>query len=251
MEGDIPAILAVLSADVEWHEPPSGPFPFCGTRRGRDAVGAFFQSLTEVMDMTSFAPHDFVAAGNRVIAFGSYAGRGRATNRELTTDWSMVWTFKDEHISHFQIYKDSAAELMALGEPAINERNIAIVKRLYSLFGSGDVAGILDHLRADVAWDSDAADRGVPWIKPRHGRKEVAEFFASLEALEFRTFEPLDFLAGNGKVASTVRFEARVKATGQMLSEIELHLFAFDEGGRVRSMKHYVDTFRHVQASHA
>lgn len=112
--GDIPAILSRLATDVEWNEPPSGPPPFGGTHRGREAVGQFFQRLATTAEVEEFQPRQFLAQGDVVVALGHYRFRARETGQAWETDWAMVWEFRDEEVVRFQILKDSAAEVAAL-----------------------------------------------------------------------------------------------------------------------------------------
>jgi ketosteroid isomerase-like protein len=112
--GDIPAILARLADDVEWHEPPSGPPPFGGLHRGREAVARFFQRLGELAEPEEFQPQQFLAHGERVVSLGRYRFRLRETGRAWETDWAMLWDFRDGQVVRFQILKDSAAEVAAL-----------------------------------------------------------------------------------------------------------------------------------------
>lgn len=66
--GDIPAILDQLADDVEWDvDSPAPEVPWLSPRRGRDNIGAFFQSLAP-LDFTTFAPHTFFEGGNKVMA---------------------------------------------------------------------------------------------------------------------------------------------------------------------------------------
>ena len=55
-QGDIPAILNVLTDDVELHEPPGGAPPFSGIYRGRDGAGTFFQGLVQAVDVLMMEP---------------------------------------------------------------------------------------------------------------------------------------------------------------------------------------------------
>jgi ketosteroid isomerase-like protein len=111
--GNIPSIIEALAEDVEWSEPPSGVPPFAGTRRGREQVTAFFQSLGEKCEPLQFEPREFIAHGDRVLALGHYRFRARPTGKAWETDWVMVWTFAGGKVTKFQIYKDSAAEVAA------------------------------------------------------------------------------------------------------------------------------------------
>jgi ketosteroid isomerase-like protein len=129
--------------------------------------------------------------------------------------------------------------------------SIAIVQSMYASFAKGDVPALLAQLRPDVEWDRDAIDHGIPWLRPRKGPAEVAEFFASLAALEFTRFEPFAFFEGPEGVVSLCRVAFVVKATGKTFQDVEAHLWAFDREGRVARFRHFADTHGILLAAQA
>ncbi len=120
-QGDIPAILNVLTDDVEFHEPPGGAPPFTGTYRGRDGAGMFFQEMVGAVDVLMLEPQEFVAQVDTVVVLGHYRFRPKATGVAYDTDWAMVWWFRDGKISKFQIHYDTATERLAFQSLATRE----------------------------------------------------------------------------------------------------------------------------------
>lgn len=132
--------------------------------------------------------------------------------------------------------------------------NATTVQAIYEAFGRGDIPAILQRLAVDVRWErwpdgNGAQDAGVPWMVERNGRDEVAGFFAGLADFEFHHFEPVAVLEGDGRVAALIDIEATVRATGKRLHDHEIHLWEFDEQGLVVSLRHYIDTAKHVAAA--
>ena len=128
-------------------------------------------------------------------------------------------------------------------------KNVEKVHAVYEAFGRGDVPAILELLADDVEWEYGTAGSEVPWLKRRHGRADVADFFQSLTELEFHKFVPTTFLEGTDVVVALVDLEATVKRTGQKISEQdEAHIWRFDARGRVSRFRHGVDTHRHFEA---
>lgn len=127
-------------------------------------------------------------------------------------------------------------------------KNGETVAAIYAAFGKGDVPAILAHLADDVEWEFGGADSGIPWYKPRKGKANVPGFFADLAAIEITKFAPLAILADGDYVAVPIDLEARVKATGKVVKEIEGHLWVFNKQGKVRQFKHWVDTLSHYRA---
>lgn len=126
--------------------------------------------------------------------------------------------------------------------------NTETVQAIYAAFGRGDVDSILACFAPDIEWEHDWCDCDVPWMKPRRGLPEVARYFAELEALEIERFEPLNFLSGGNQVAVPARFDAKVRATGRSIHDIEMHLWTFDEAGKVCRFRHFGDTRQHHEA---
>lgn len=128
-------------------------------------------------------------------------------------------------------------------------RNVDTVKAMYECFGKGDLSGILARLAADVEWEHDWGSAPLPWYVPRRGRDEVPQFFASLADFEFLRFEPFAFLEGDNMVAVPIHLELRVKKTGKVIKDLEMHLWTFGGDGLVKRMRHLTDTRQFAQAA--
>jgi uncharacterized protein len=115
------------------------------------------------------------------------------------------------------------------------------VQAIYDAFGRGDVAAILDHLADAVVWDQDAPGYGVPIYKPGTGKEHVKRFFEAAQGLEFRRFEPTNFLTGENQVAVPIRLEVEVKSTGKVFEALEIHLWTFGDDGKVSRFFHCID----------
>jgi uncharacterized protein len=111
--GDIQALLASLSDDIEWQLPEIANVPFAGKRQGPEAVGQFFSSLAEAQEVLEFAPQEFIAQGNKVVVLGHYQWRVKATGQEYGGDWAHVFTVQDGKIVGFHEYTDTAVAAAA------------------------------------------------------------------------------------------------------------------------------------------
>lgn len=126
--------------------------------------------------------------------------------------------------------------------------NIQSIQTIYEAFGRGDVATILGHLADDVAWDADASE-GIPWLSPRRGRTNVPGFFESMGGIEIRRFEPKTLLEGDHVVVAIIGLEFVVKATGKTVrDDDEVHVWRFDDHGKVVSFCHRVDSLQQWRA---
>jgi uncharacterized protein len=131
-------------------------------------------------------------------------------------------------------------------------RNAATVADIYAAFGRGDVAAIVERLADDVAWDDDWPDNfaqraGVPHLVPRRGPSEVEHFFALLGSLTVLDFAVLDIIGDGRQVVAEIRAGFALPGGGRFTDE-ELHLWTFDDAGRVRRFRHYCDTAKHIAA---
>lgn len=126
----------------------------------------------------------------------------------------------------------------------------AVVQDVYAAFARGDIETILHHMAPDVVWEPGMTDHGVPWLVPGSGIGQVSDFFGVIgEQLEFRVFQPVAILTGDGHVAVVVDVEAVVRESGAVITDREVHLWTFDDEGKVTALRHFLDTHQHVAAT--
>jgi len=129
--------------------------------------------------------------------------------------------------------------------------NLNVVSDIYSLFGQGNIPAIFNHLHENVEWEHDSEDYGIPWIKPGRGHAHVTRFFQALANIDFEQFDVLNLLEGPSQVVAVIRLGARVKSSGHEIRDLELHLWTFDDQGKVTRFRHVVDTHKHLAAAQA
>ena len=124
--------------------------------------------------------------------------------------------------------------------------NISTVQQIYSAFGRGDVPAILDCLTDDVEWEYGSNSTDVPWLQPRRGRANVADFFKSLDEVEIHSFQPKTLLESGNIVVALIDLQGTVKSTGKRVEEIdEVHIWTFDSAGKVSRFAHRLDSHQH------
>lgn len=79
--GDIPALLALIDATVEWNNPGPREVPWAGSFRGHDGVGTFFSAIGASIDFEAFEPQAFFAQGDRVVVLGTERARVKSTGK--------------------------------------------------------------------------------------------------------------------------------------------------------------------------
>ena len=118
-------------------------------------------------------------------------------------------------------------------------------------FGRGDVETILGMVSDDVEWepwaDNSSQKAGVSWFTPRSGREGVLEFFQIVGQFNIAEFSVLDIMAGDKQVAAEIVIEAEVPGGGRYRDE-EMHLWSFDDDGKINRLRHYTDTAKHIAA---
>ena len=110
--------------------------------------------------------------------------------------------------------------------------NIQTVKNAYEAFGRGDVAAILDLVTDDVDWASEASGTDAPWWGVRKGKEQAGAFFEALgKTMEVEEFTPLAFATtDDGDVLTVVKYAARYRETGKLVSMNIHHWWRFTNG---------------------
>src|SRR5918998_2615017 len=111
--GDIPALLNLLTEDVEWTLQGPSVIPFAGTRYGREGVAEFFSSVGETIEFEQFEPREFVAQGDTVAVLGYERSRVKATGRTFEQEWAHVYTLRNGKIAKGRFIDDTAAQAAA------------------------------------------------------------------------------------------------------------------------------------------
>ena len=107
--GDIPGLLNMMAADVDWYLPGSPDVvPFAGRRRGREQVGQFFSKLNELQETEQFEPREFIVQDDKVVALGNYRWRIRSSGRNYESEFAHVFTVRDGKIAKFHEFYDTA-----------------------------------------------------------------------------------------------------------------------------------------------
>jgi hypothetical protein len=111
--GDLPALLSMMTDDVEWTFAGDCGAAYTGTSVGRDAVGAWFGAVMQADDIQAFEPRQFLAGPDHVTVIGHERTVARATGRAFESPWVHVWTVHDGRIARFYGIFDSEAAARA------------------------------------------------------------------------------------------------------------------------------------------
>lgn len=111
--GDVEAVLAECTADVEWHPHLAslGGRPI----RGHQGVRAYLASLREDWQSFRHEPREFFEAGDQVVAFLDTHARGRGSGVDVEVPVAHVLTFRDGKCVGYVSYHDRDEALRAAG----------------------------------------------------------------------------------------------------------------------------------------
>ena len=114
--GDVPAILARVSDDVDWRNDhvASNECPWNGNFSGKANLPGFFQAVGEHLNIAVFDVKKVAASGPVVAAYLRIESTLPKNGRSLKNDAVHFWTFNDRgQITQYRHFNDTAAELAA------------------------------------------------------------------------------------------------------------------------------------------
>jgi ketosteroid isomerase-like protein len=111
--GDIPSVLAAMSADIRWHQAESNPYMPSGEAWvGPDSVlNNLFMRLGAEWDGFTVHPRSFYGMGGSVVVVvveARYSGTYKSTGKSMDVQACHVWDIKDGKVTRFQQYVDTA-----------------------------------------------------------------------------------------------------------------------------------------------
>jgi ketosteroid isomerase-like protein len=106
---DIPAILTMLSPDVEWSEPEHPLNPCGGTRQGHAGFLEWARVGREAEDVLTLEPREFLSNAQSVAVVGHTRCRVKSTGRTYETDFVHLVTFRHGLVVRFQEFFDTFA----------------------------------------------------------------------------------------------------------------------------------------------
>ena len=124
------------------------------------------------------------------------------------------------------------------------EQNIQIIDSLYNAFSTGDMPTVLGSMHPKIEWneaESNSLADGNPYIGPDAILEGV---FARLGANnEYFSLQDIKLHGmSDNMVLATLRYDAKVKATGKSYNAQVAHLFTLDDEGKITAFQQYVDT---------
>ena len=128
-------------------------------------------------------------------------------------------------------------------------QNTQLVKDAYDAFLRADIPALLANLDDGVQWHAVIGTEGVvPTSGLRQGRDAVGQFFAQVaEHMDFRSFEPREFIAQGDQVAVIGHYQGTAKTTGRGWDADWVMIFTIRDGKVVR-FREYTDNKQLISA---
>ena len=86
-------------------------------------------------------------------------------------------------------------------------------------------------------------------MTPRSGKEDAVHFFVIAGQMDIVDLQVLSMMEGGNQVAVEFVLEANLPAWGGgHYRDEEIHLWTFNEDGKVSRLRHYTDTAKHIAA---
>ncbi|MBI3347225.1 MAG: nuclear transport factor 2 family protein [Burkholderiales bacterium] len=109
--GDVEALLAACTDDVDWHMLGSLDLPYIGKFQGKAALLRWFGWVAEFDDIQVFEPREFFAGDDHVTVLGWERTRAKPGGGLFETPWVHLFTLRDGQVARFVgLYDTAAAE---------------------------------------------------------------------------------------------------------------------------------------------
>lgn len=111
--GDMPALLALTTDDIEWTFEGSSGEPYMRTARGHDDLLRWFGQVASVDGIQVFEPRRFLAGAAHVTVLGWERCQALPGGAVFETPWVHLWELRDGLICRFWGLFDTAAAAQA------------------------------------------------------------------------------------------------------------------------------------------
>jgi len=111
-----------------------------------------------------------------------------------------------------------------------NQDNVALIKKMYAAFSSGDVQTILDSISEDAEWVN-YGPSSIPYAGSWRGRSQVGEFFQAIgSSTKGSKVTPDAVIGDSDTVMATGRYIATVRDNGAEIDVPIAHVFTVRNG---------------------
>lgn len=127
------------------------------------------------------------------------------------------------------------------------QENVQVVQGIYGAFGRGDIDAFMDAVTDDIEWVIPGPS-DLPFAGTFRGKAGLQKWLGkTMENLQFRVFEPREFIAQGDKVVVLIHSEVAFPRTGRDIAGSEVHVWTVRDGKAARQQS-YEDTAAMVDA---
>lgn len=108
-EQNIDRVLETVNDDVVFEAQGPASVPIYGRFEGKEGVRKFVNILSDLFDTEAFEIREWAFSENFVFAYGYLQHRVRKTDKLFKSEWSLVCQIKNERISSYKMFEDTAA----------------------------------------------------------------------------------------------------------------------------------------------
>lgn len=116
-QGDVPTVLGGMDPKIGWSEAEGNPYSLEGKAwiGGDQVLEHLFMKFATQWDGFSVHPKDFYSAGDVVVVEGRYTGTFTETGKSLDAQFCHVFKLKDDKVTRFQQFTDTAQWQAVMG----------------------------------------------------------------------------------------------------------------------------------------
>lgn len=125
--------------------------------------------------------------------------------------------------------------------------NLNVVKDTYLAYRDRDIPALLNCLADNVKWFS-LGPPDIPTAGTRYGRRQVEQYFATLEdAEDVESLEPKEFIAEGDKVVAIGDLQRHGGSTSTLINSPWIHVFTLQKG-KITEFRSFYDTAATIAA---
>ena len=107
--GDVDAILAVLTEDVNWAAEAETPVAaWHGVHKGKGEVPSFFVGIASTIDVTEFTQLSYASNETDVMVVSRFGFKSKATGKSGSMNIHHWWHFEDGKVAQYRGSEDTA-----------------------------------------------------------------------------------------------------------------------------------------------
>ena len=111
--GNIPALLDLLTDDIEWTFDGSTGEPYMRTARGKADVAQWFGEVASCDSIQAFEPRRLLAGAEHVTVLGWERTQALPAGGVFESNWVHIWELRDGRVARFYGMLDTAAAAKA------------------------------------------------------------------------------------------------------------------------------------------